>query len=203
MRLFIKQIRPTFAAASLVAMMGLPAERAAQDLDYSIDALIDREAADIDPEDIALLVLLRRDPLDINRTDRTELEQLPWITPALAGAIVAWRERHGPFGNTGELVRVQGFTPVLVSRISPFVRVEDDRSFATTGRLRLARSRIDRPDTPGNGILGVQADIGLGNRFKLGGRGERRGPGRRNQVEVRIRGIRRIGYFPQADPRVF
>ena len=177
MRLFIKQIRPTFAAASLVAMMGLPAERAAQDLDYSIDALIDREAADIDPEDIALLVLLRRDPLDINRADRTELEQLPWITPALAGAIVAWRERHGPFVNAGELVRVQGFTPVLVSRISPFVRVEDDRSFATTGRLRLARSRTDRPDTPGNGILGVQADIGLGNRFKLGGRGERRDRG--------------------------
>ena len=177
MRLFIKQIRPTFAAASLVAMMGLPAERAAQDLDYSIDALIDREAADIDPEDIALLVLLRRDPLDINRADRTELEQLPWITPALAGAIVAWREIHGPFGNAGELVRVQGFTPVLVSRISPFVRVEDDRSFATTGRLRLARSRTDRPDTPGNGNLGVQADIGLGNRFKLGGRGERRDRG--------------------------
>ena len=177
MRLFIKQIRRTFAAASLVAMMGLPAERAAQDLDYSIDALIDREAADIDPEDIALLVLLRRDPLDINRAGRTELEQLPWITPALAGAIVAWRERHGPFGNAGELVRVQGFTPVLVSRISPFVRVEDDRSFETTGRLRLARSRADRPDAPGNGILGVQADIGLGNRFKLGGRGERRDRG--------------------------
>ncbi len=177
MRLFIKQIRPTFAAASLVAMMGLPAERAAQDLDYSIDALIDREAADIDPEDIALLVLLRRDPLDINRADRTELEQLPWITPALAGAIVAWRERHGPFGNAGELVRVPGFTPVLVSRISPFVRAEDDRSFETTGRLRLARSRTDRPDAPGNGILGVQADIGLGNRFKLGGRGERRDRG--------------------------
>ena len=177
MRLFIKQIRPTFAAASLVAMMGLPAERAAQDLDYSIDALIDREAADIDPEDIALLVLLRRDPLDINRADRTELEQLPWITPALAGAIVAWRERHGPFGNAGELARVPGFTADLVSRISPFVRAEDDHSFETTGRLRMARNRADRPDAPGNGILGVQADIGLGNRFKLGGRGERRDRG--------------------------
>ena len=177
MRLFMKQLARMLAAASLAAMMCLPEERAAQDLDYSIDALIDREAADIDPEDIALLVSLRRDPLDINRADRTELEQLPWITPALAGAIVAWRERHGPFGNAGELVRVQGFTPVLVSRISPFVRVEDDRSFETTGRLRLARSRTDRPDTPGNGILGVQADIGLGNRFKLGGRGERRDRG--------------------------
>ncbi|MCY3711975.1 MAG: helix-hairpin-helix domain-containing protein [Gemmatimonadetes bacterium] len=177
----------TLMAASLVAMMCLPEERAAQDLDYSIDALIDREAADIDPEDIALLISLRRDPLDINRAGRTELEQLPWITPALAGAIVAWRERHGPFGNVGELAQVPGFTPVLVSRISPFVRAgyeragderaRDDRSLETTGRLRLARYRTDRPDAPGNGILGVQADIGLGNRFKLGGRGERRDRG--------------------------
>ena len=177
MRLFMKSLARMLAAASIAAMMCLPEERAAQDLDFSIDALIDREAADIDPEDIALLVSLRRDPLDINRADRTELEQLPWITPALAGAIVAWRERHGPFGNAGELARVPGFTADLVSRISPFVRAAEDRSFDTTGRLRLARSRTDRPEAPGNGILGVQADIGLGNRFKLGGRGERRDRG--------------------------
>ncbi|MXY48287.1 MAG: hypothetical protein F4Y38_03190 [Gemmatimonadetes bacterium] len=177
MRLFMKLLARLLASASLAAMMCPPEERAAQDLDYSIDTLIDREAADIDPEDIALLVSLRRDPLDINRAGRTELEQLPWITPALAGAIVAWRERHGPFGNVGELAQVPGFTPVLVSRISPFVRAAEDRSFDTTGRLRLARNRTDRPDAAGNGILGVQADIGLGNRFKLGGRGERRDRG--------------------------
>ena len=177
MRLFTKPLARMLAAASLAMSICLSEERAAQDLDYSIDALIDREAADIDPEDIALLVTLRRDPLDINRAGRTELEQLPWITPALAGAIVAWRERHGPFGNAGELARVPGFTPALVSRISPFVRAAEDRSFDTTGRLRLARNRTDRPDAAGNGILGVQADIGLGNRFKLGGRGERRDRG--------------------------
>ncbi len=176
MRLFMKPTWRTLAAASLAAtaIMHLPEERAAQDLDYSIDALIDREAADIDPEDIALLVSLRRDPLDINRAGRTELEQLPWITPALAGAIVAWRERNGLFGSTGELARVPGFTAGLVSRISPFVRAEDDRSIDTTGRLRLARSRTDRPDAPGNGILAMQADIGLGSKFMLGGRGEHR-----------------------------
>lgn len=179
MRLFM---RPkwrilTSASVAAMAMMFLPGERAAQDLDYSIDALIDREAADIDTEDIALLVSLRRDPLDINRAGRTELEQLPWITPVLAGAIVAWREGHGPFGSAGELALVQGFTPALVTRISPFVRAGDDRSFDTTGRLRLSRSRTDRPEAPGNGILGVQSDAGLGSRFKLGGRGERRDRG--------------------------
>lgn len=177
MGLFIKPLSRMLASVSLAAMMCLPEERAAQDLDYSIDALIDREAADIDPEDIALLVSLRRDPLDINRAGRTELEQLPWITPALAGAIVAWRERHGPFGNAGELAQVPGFSPALESRISPFVRAAEDRSFDTTGRLRLARNRTDRPDAPGNGILGMQADIGLGSGFKLGGRGERRDRG--------------------------
>ena len=180
MCLLTKPIWRIPVAAFLLAIMGLPGERTAQDLDYSIDALIDREAADIDPEDIALLVSLRRDPLDINRASRSELEQLPWITPALAGALVDWRTRHGPFDSAGELARVQGFSPVLVSRISPFVRagddvrVGDDRSFDTTGRLRLARSRTDRPDAPGNGILALQADLGLGSRFKLGGRGERR-----------------------------
>lgn len=182
MHQFMKPLARMLAAATLAAMMCLPEELVAQDLDYSIDALIDREAADIDPEDIALLVSLRRDPLDINRADRTELEQLPWITPALAGAIVTWRDRHGPFGNVGELARVQGFTPALVSRILPFVRAAgggagDDRSFETTGRLRLARRRTDRPDTPGNGILGMQADVGLGSKFKLGGRGEYRDRG--------------------------
>lgn len=177
MSLFMKQTWRILAFASLAAMMYLPEEHAAQDLDYSIDALIDREADDIDPEDIALLVSLRRDPLDVNRAGRTELEQLPWITPGLAGAVVAWREKHGPFGSVGELVRIPGFTAALVSRISPFVRAKEDRSFDTTGRWRLARSRTDRPDAPGNGILGMQADIGLGSRFRLGGRGERRDRG--------------------------
>ena len=179
MRQFMKPIWriPLSAFLAALAMMSLPEERKAQDLDHSIDALIDREAADIDPEDIALLVSLRRDPLDINRADRTELEQLPWISPALAGAIVAWRERHGPFGSTGELARVPGITAALVTRIRPFLRAKEDREFHTTGRLRLARSRTDRPDAPGNGILGLQADFGLGSRFRLGGRGERRDRG--------------------------
>ena len=169
----------TLVSASLaaIAMICLPEERAAQDTDYSIDALIDREAADIDPEDIALLVSLRRDPLDVNRAGRTELEQLPWITPGLAGAIVAWRKRYGPFGSAGELTRIPGFTEALVARIRPFIRAEDARSFQTTGRWRLARSRTDRPDAAGNGTLGLHGDIELGRIVKLGGRGERRDRG--------------------------
>ena len=162
------------AFVSLATVIFSPEVRSGQEPDYSIDALIDREAADIDPEDIALLVSLRRDPLDINRAGRTELEQLPWITPALAGAVVAWREKYGPFTSVGELVRIPGFTEALVSRISPFIRAAGVRTFKTAGRWRLSRSRTDRPEAAGNGTLGLQGDIELGRSFRLGGRGERR-----------------------------
>lgn len=166
-----------YASLAAMATTCLPGELAAQETDYSIDALIDREAADIDPEDIALLVSLRRDPLDINRAARTELEQLPWITPGLAGAIVAWRERNGPFSSAGDLTRIPGFSEGLVARIRPFVRATRARRFDTSGRWRLARSRTDRPDAAGNGTLGLQGDIELGRSVKLGGRGERRDRG--------------------------
>lgn len=173
----IRKSRKTLAAVAFVAALICPGAGAAQDLDYSIDALIDREAEDIDPEDIALLVSLRRDPLNINHASRTELEQLPWITPKLAGAIIAWRDRHGPFSDPSDLLRVSGITRDLVSRISPFIRVAKVRTIQTGGRWRLARSRNDRPDANGNGTLGLQADLELGRRFKLGGRGERRDRG--------------------------
>ncbi len=167
----------TLAAVAFVAALICPGAGMAQDVDYSIDVLVDREAEDIDPEDIAVLESLRREPLDINRTSRTELEQLPWITPKLAGAIVSWRDKYGPFSDPSDLVLVPGVTRDLVSRISPFIRVAKVRTIQTGGRWRLARSRTDRPDAIGNGTLGLQADLELGRRFKLGGRGERRDRG--------------------------
>ena len=173
----IRKSRKTLAAVAFAAALICPGAGMAQDVDYSIDVLVDRDAEDIDPEDIALLVSLRRDPLDINRASRTELEQLPWITPKLAGAIVAWRDRNGPFSDPSDLLHVSGITRDLVSRISPFIRVAKVRTIQTGGRWRLARSRTDRPDANGNGTLGLQADLELGRRFKLGGRGERRDRG--------------------------
>ena len=173
----IRKSGNTLAAVAFVAALICPGAGMAQDLDYSIDALIDREAEDIDPEDIAVLESLRREPLDINRVSRTELEQLPWITPKLAGAIVSWRDRQGPFPDPSDLVRVPGITRDLVSRIRPFIRVAKVRTIQTGGRWRLAKSRTDRPDAAGNGTLGLQADMELGRRIKLGGRGERRDRG--------------------------
>ena len=164
----------TMAVVALAAALICPYTVWAQDVDYSIDVLFDREAEDIDPEDIVLLESLRREPLDINQVQRTELEQLPWISPKLAQAIVAWRNRNGNFGDPGELAQVPGMTNELVSRIKPFIRASKARTIRTRGRWRLAHSRTDRPDAAGNGTLGLQADLEIGRRIKLGGRGERR-----------------------------
>ena len=161
-------------SVTLVATLYLTENGSAQDLDYTIDVLIDRESEDIDPEDIALLESLRREPLDINRARRTELEQLPWISPNLAQTIIAWRDRHGDFDRTGALLRVPGVTYALITRIEPFVHVTGKRVLRTRGRWRVAQSRTDRPDLTGIGILGIQADLELGGWIDLGGQAERR-----------------------------
>lgn len=53
----------------------------------------------------------------VNRADAAALEALPGIGPALAAAIVAERERGGPFRTADDLDRVRGIGPALVERL--------------------------------------------------------------------------------------
>ena len=59
--------------------------------------------------------------IDVNRADVTALTRLPRVGPALAQRIVAWRERHGPFGNLTALDSVSGIGVKLVEAIRPYV----------------------------------------------------------------------------------
>jgi competence protein ComEA len=52
--------------------------------------------------------------VDLNLAGPEELARLPGIGPSRAGAIVAWRARHGPFRAVQELVRVPGIGPKTV-----------------------------------------------------------------------------------------
>lgn len=61
--------------------------------------------------------------VDLNQASLEELQWLPGIGPAKAAAIVAWRERLGPFSEAGELDRVPGIGPALALRLAPLVRV--------------------------------------------------------------------------------
>ncbi|MBY0491364.1 MAG: helix-hairpin-helix domain-containing protein [Gemmatimonadaceae bacterium] len=60
-------------------------------------------------------------PIDVNTATAAELERLPRVGPALAQRMVAWRERHGPFGGPEDLRHVRGIGPSTVRLLLPLV----------------------------------------------------------------------------------
>ncbi len=59
--------------------------------------------------------------IDVDRADVMDLTRLPRVGPALAQRIVAWRERHGPFGTLARLDSVSGIGPAVLDAIRPYV----------------------------------------------------------------------------------
>ncbi|HWA59509.1 MAG TPA: helix-hairpin-helix domain-containing protein [Gemmatimonadales bacterium] len=62
--------------------------------------------------------------LNLNTATAQELERLPKVGPALAGRIVAFREKHGPFPAVDSLVRVPGIGPATLALLRGMVAVE-------------------------------------------------------------------------------
>jgi competence protein ComEA len=56
-------------------------------------------------------------PLDLNLASAQELDRLPGIGPAKAQAIVAYRQKHGPFRSGLDLAGVPGIGPSLAARL--------------------------------------------------------------------------------------
>jgi competence protein ComEA len=62
--------------------------------------------------------------LNLNSASDVELEALPGIGPALAKAIVAFREAHGPFVSPEELLNVPGIGPAKLEGMRDLVVCE-------------------------------------------------------------------------------
>jgi competence protein ComEA len=62
-------------------------------------------------------------PVDLNRATSTELETLPGVGPATAAAIIADRQRNGPFATVDDLDRVTGIGPATLARLRELVTV--------------------------------------------------------------------------------
>lgn len=60
-------------------------------------------------------------PVDLNAAGTAELSLLPGVGPSLAAAIVADRERSGPFRRPEDLDRVRGIGPATLARLLPHV----------------------------------------------------------------------------------
>jgi competence protein ComEA len=62
-------------------------------------------------------------PIDLNRATAEELQQLPGVGPATAGAIVDDRLRNGPFASVDDLDRVPGIGPAKLAALADLVSV--------------------------------------------------------------------------------
>ena len=62
-------------------------------------------------------------PLDLNVATVAQLDQLPGVGPATAAAIVAYRDKHGPFHAVEELLDVRGIGTAKLDALRDLVRV--------------------------------------------------------------------------------
>ena len=62
-------------------------------------------------------------PLDLNVATAEQLDLLPGVGPATAAAIVAYRNKHGPFRAVEELLEVRGIGAAKLDAVRDLVRV--------------------------------------------------------------------------------
>lgn len=111
------------------AMILLPARDSA-----SLGAHRDRVARLMRP-------LAQGEQIDVDQASVQELMRLPRIGPSLAKAIVADRERRGPFGRLDGLDRVAGVGPALLRAVQPFAAFSGPPS--ATGPMGNPAGKVD------------------------------------------------------------
>ena len=86
-------------------------------------------STDADPTAIKLYILEagEEEPqkVNINRAEVWLLEALPGIGEAKAEAIIAYRQQHGLFRNTGEVINVEGIGPAIYEQIEHLITVAE------------------------------------------------------------------------------
>jgi competence protein ComEA len=61
--------------------------------------------------------------INLNQATEAELDTLPGVGPVTATAILAWREKNGPFTAVAQLQEVDGIGPKTFAQIEPYVSV--------------------------------------------------------------------------------
>ncbi len=64
------------------------------------------------------------DKLNINTADQKDLEALPGVGEKIAQEIIFYREKHGLFQTTDEIVKVSGIGIKKLNQMKEFIRVE-------------------------------------------------------------------------------
>lgn len=66
-------------------------------------------------------------PINLNDAEEEELIQLPGIGPAIAGRIVAYRQKHGPFNTIEEIMDVEGIGETRFNGIKDLISIGEVR----------------------------------------------------------------------------
>lgn len=68
--------------------------------------------------------LLEGERIPVNTADVYELDRLPGIGPAKAQAIVEYREEHGPFQSTDQLLEVSGIGQATLEGLLDYITLD-------------------------------------------------------------------------------
>ena len=68
--------------------------------------------------------LLEGERIPVNTADVQELDRLPGIGPAKAQAIVDYREEHGPFQTTDQLLEVSGIGEATLEGLLDYITLD-------------------------------------------------------------------------------
>lgn len=131
--------------------------------------------------------LARGELLDPNRSSEEELDRLPGVGPAVAGAIARYRTERGGFRRPEDLEEVPGIGPATLARIRPHL----DFSRGVPVELRTPATGPDKVDVNRAGSDELQALPGIGPalaRRILDSRA-REGPFRVPEDLLRVKGI--------------
>src|SRR5688500_15765284 len=72
------------------------------------------------------------EPVNINTADASALAKaLTGVGPAKAKAIVAYRDKNGPFKSVDQLAMVEGITQKLIDKNRPDIKLGAEKSAAT------------------------------------------------------------------------
>jgi len=64
------------------------------------------------------------DKVNINTADKAALSSLPGIGPAIAGRIIEYREKNGPFKNVEEITKIKGIGEKTFQKIKDLITIK-------------------------------------------------------------------------------
>ena len=92
----------------------------------SADQLVQNQPSDQDHKaDVAAVVKVRKNRVNINTASKEELQALPGIGPVLAQRIIDYRQEHGKFRSIYELTRVKGIGSGTLQKFEDLATVAD------------------------------------------------------------------------------